>query len=182
MVRSLTKDKGRWNPLTQVNDPIQKKNKVQALNGAKRRKNISLCHIRTCLQNQGNVRKHKCTWKPTKIVQEPKAKVGGNSPADNGYILKQSNLLFKPAGWTVPSLKISLCSAIIRSLLLPLAWMTPMTRMSLIVHDEGGLKWRATGKPSKLHLMERRCSVNLSASLLMVSPTYRILQRVQMMA
>lgn len=44
---------------------------------------------------------------------------------------------------------------------------------------EGWIKWVATGKPGRVSLIERRCSVIVTANLRLVPPTYRILQRLQ---
>ena len=62
-----------------------------------------------------------------------------------------------------------------QSLLLPLACLTPITRTSLMVHNEEGLKKQATEKLSRPHLMECKWSVNILANVLIVSPTYNIL-------
>ena len=94
---------------------------------------------------------------------------------------KKSNLEFNPSGDKVPRLKMSLFSDLSLAWSLPFEGNAPVTEKSVILQGEGALKWEATGYPLKFNLIERKCSVMRSASLRLVSPTYKMPQRLQAM-
>ena len=70
----------------------------------------------------------------------------------------------------MPSLKIMRFLMFSRFTFELLQWIIPVTEKSLSEQCEGGLKGCATGKPEKLFLIERMCSVILSANWQSVSP------------
>ena len=72
--------------------------------------------------------------------------------------------LLSPRGDKVPSLKIMRFSMFSRFTFEQLQWIITVREKSLSEQCEGGLKCCATGQPEKLFLIERMCSVILSAN------------------
>ena len=88
------------------------------------------------------------------------------------YIRENASIfVLSPKGDKVPSLKIIPFSMFSRFTFEQLQSIIPVTEKSLSEQCEGRLKCCATGKPEKLFLIERMCSVILSANRRPVSPT-----------